>query len=668
MPSAELLQRLSHPSIRLFLQLIVILILARGFFVMLRRLRQPAVVGEVLAGIVLGPTVLGALFPGFHEFLFPAGSLPPLELLSDLGIVLFLFLVGMEMDLDQVSTRLGQSIAVSLGGVTVSCLFGIGVGLLLHPVHGGRGPVLPFALFMGIAMSITAFPVLARIIRERNLSRSPAGMVALSAAAVGDVLAWCMLALVIGLAQSHSMWSSAFVTLGAAAFTLFMFLVVRPLFARMGALYITREVIGRGVMTLTILILLASALISHMLGIHALFGAFLAGAVLPRETRLRAVLSERIEDFISILLLPVFFALTGLRTDLGFLLHPENWDALALILGAAILGKVIGSGLPARLSGLGWKEAGIVGTLMNTRGLVEIIILNVGFELGILPASVFAMMVVMALVTTFMTGPALQLFQKKGPPATVLPGQEAGQAVLVAFGPPASGRRLLGVAALVADRVVALHVSRISESGLAERELSDGEVFGSLLSEADLTQTIAEPLHRRTGDLAGTIAVEAERYQTPLVLIGSARSLFAADVLGGRVAEMLRRIPNTLGVFVDRGLGAKPAVTVIWRGPADDFLVALWRRGRAGLRSRFQLLDVSQDGSTRPAAPSSAHWEVLPRQGEDGGALPSGAGTLIVVSTETYARWPDQSTGNRQSAALDLEAASLLIVRPARAV
>ena len=662
---AEILHRLSHPSSLLFVQLIAILVLARVFFVVLQRLRQPAVVGEVLAGIVLGPTLLGAIFPQFQAFLFPPESLRPLELLSDLGIVLFLFLVGMEMDLEQIRARLGQSAVVSFGGIAGSFTLGLLTGFFLHPQYGGTTAPLSFALFLGTAMSITAFPVLARIIRERDLSHSASGIVSLSAAAVGDVLAWCMLALVVGLAQSHTIWTAVIATGGAALFACFMIFVVRPLFARMGNLYITREVIGRGVITFTMLILLSAALISHLIGIHALFGAFLAGAVLPRDTRFRAILGERIEDFISILLLPIFFALTGLRTDLALLLEPGTWIALCLILAASIVGKVVGSGLPARLSGLSWRDAGVVGTLMNTRGLVEIILLNVGFELGILPAPVFAMMVVMALITTFMTGPALHLFREPRAATKGSPMSGAPTAILVPFGPPESGRRLVGVAALFADRVVALHVSPISDSGFSERELTEAEVFGSLSTEAVRTETEIETLHRLTGDLAGTIAVEAQRCGAPLVLIGSARSLFAADVLGGKVADLLRRVPDAMGVFVDRGLAEKPAIAIIRMSPVDDSLLDLAARGRPKLRERLLVLDLAPltPGAGRIHPPGGP--EVLSGDAAARMVTRLGVGDLAVLSTTTYDTLVAEVTRQERTGATpDSIPCSLLIVRP----
>ncbi len=668
---AEILHRLSHPSGRLFLQLIVVLLTARLFFLIFSRLRQPAVVGEVLAGIALGPTLLGALAPEFHAFLFPPRELGALELLSELGIVLFLFLVGTEVDLDQLRDRLAQSAGVSLGGTAVSFALGAAAALLLYNGYAEGRPVLPFALFLGTAMSITAFPVLARILRERELSTSPVGVVALAAAAVGDVLAWCMLALVVGLVQSQNVWGSVAVSGAAVAFACFMLFLVRPLFARMGRVYVTREVIGRGVMTATVIILLISALISQAIGIHALFGAFLAGAVLPRGTRFRAILVERIEDFVSILLLPVFFALTGLRLDLGFLLEPGSWNALGLILGAAIVGKVVGSALPARLLGLGWREAGVVGFLMNTRGLVEIILLNVGHQIGILPSSVFAMMVVMALVTTFMTGPVLSLLERpSATPEGPAPAEEGP--ILVPFGPPESGRLLVRVAALFSSRVRALHVSPLSDTGLAERHLSRDEVFGSIAAAAEENQTELQSVHRATADLAGTIALEANLCHAPLVLIGSARTLFAADVLGGRVADLLRRVPRTLGVFVDRRVSNSPQMAVVWTGDQDDALLSLVARSRADRRERLLILDLSAEGAVDRYAHN--HRAALPDAeflaGEPARTALSRLrdGDLVLLSTRAYAeRIAEVAVRGRRASSADDIPCSLLIVRPARA-
>ena len=399
---------MSEPLPVLLGQLIVVIATAAVCGRLFRRLGQPAVIGEMAAGLLLGPSVLGRLWPAAEELLFPQASLGTLGLLSQVGVLLFMFGVGLELDLLALKRRARTAVAVSWTGILFPLVLGIALGLLLHEAYAPSGiRVRDFVLFMGIAMSITAFPVLARILEERRLSRTPLGATVLAAAAVEDVTAWMILALVIALARAESPLAIVPIVALAAAFSLLMLFPVRKAAARFVRVPPGAEAPPRSLVALLLAGVFLAALATEAIGIHALFGAFLAGAILPKDRALHAFLRDRIEYSASLYLLPIFFAATGLRTELGLLDHPRDWLAFAAILAVAVTGKLGGVCVAARASGMAWRDAAALGALMNTRGLMELIVLNIGLDLGILSPQAFSMLVLMALVTTAMTGPLL---------------------------------------------------------------------------------------------------------------------------------------------------------------------------------------------------------------------------------------------------------------------
>ncbi len=404
---ANIRDALSHSFPLLLAQLSVVVGLAGACGLLARRLGQPAVVGEMAAGIALGPSLLGHLFPGFSQALFPAASLGPLNLLSQVGVLLFLFTMGMEIDLGSLRRHARQALFVSHSGIVAPFLFGLGVALYLYSGFAPPQIHFPaFALFLGIAMSITAFPVLARILSERNLLSTPLGQTAMASAAVDDVTAWILLALVIAVAKSASPFTAAAVAAAAALFTLAMLFLVRPAARRLPVL--DRE--GRpkrGAVLAALIAIFLSSLGTEAIGIHALFGAFLAGVAMPPQPAFRTFLRERLEYPASLFLLPVFFASTGLRTRVDGLSGAADWGVFALLLTLAVAGKLGGVSLAARATGSAWRDAFALGALMNTRGLMELIVLNVGLDLGILSPRLFTLMVLVALATTAMTGPLL---------------------------------------------------------------------------------------------------------------------------------------------------------------------------------------------------------------------------------------------------------------------
>ena len=405
------LENLSHPLPRLLLQLITIVLAARLLGALFRRIGQPPVIGEIVAGILLGPSLLGAAAPGVFAYLFAPSSTGLLKLFAEIGVLLFLFAVGLELDVDRLRDRAQTAVVVSHASIVVPYFLGVILSLVLYTEFAPAGvSFLSFALFMGIAMSITAFPVLVRILRERGMAGSYLGNTAITCAAVDDVTAWSLLAMVVAIAGSRGFWAAAVTIVLALVFILLMLFVIGPSFRRLLARRSEREEgPGKTGVAAVLVFLLASALATEIIGIHALFGAFLAGVVMPRQRRFRVYLTERLEEFSSVFLLPLFFAFTGLRTKIGLLNDARSWAICGLIILVATLGKLGGSMLAARLTGVSWPDSFALGALMNSRGLMELIALNVGYELGILSPRIFAMMVLMAIATTFATGPLLSL-------------------------------------------------------------------------------------------------------------------------------------------------------------------------------------------------------------------------------------------------------------------
>jgi Kef-type K+ transport system membrane component KefB len=414
---------LREPLSRLLLQLLVIIAVARLVGRLFVRLGQPSVVGEMASGILLGPSLFGWLMPEAFAAVFPDSSLGVLRLLSQIGVCLFMFTVGMELDVDHLKSRAHTALLVSHVSIVFPYLLGVVLAWFLFSDLAAAGATFTaFALFMGISMSITAFPVLARILRERRMTRTSLGSTALTCAAVGDVTAWCILAFVVGVARAASLRAAALTLLLTIAFIAFMLWGVRrALRAWLGEARLASEAPSESTLAAVVCVVIAAALGAELVGIHALFGSFLAGVIVPDRHGFRHKLDVRVENFSSVFLLPLFFAFTGLRTQLGLLHDAQGWLVCLLIVAVATLGKLGGSALAARFTGISWSESLQLGALMNTRGLMELIALNIGYDLGILSPRIFTMLVIMALVTTVLTGPLLTLFAARKAVAADMP-------------------------------------------------------------------------------------------------------------------------------------------------------------------------------------------------------------------------------------------------------
>jgi Kef-type K+ transport system membrane component KefB len=402
------------PLAILLVQMIVIIVVAKVFGSIFRALGQPPVMGEMVAGITLGPSVLGLLSQDISAFLFPATSMGTLSVLSQLGVVLFMFIVGMELDLEHLRERASSAIMVSHASIVFPFLLGSTLALFLYQsLAPPNTSFTAFGLFMGIAMSITAFPVLARILTDRGLAKTPLGITALACASIDDATAWCILAFVIAIVKATGM-SDVVLTVGLTfLFIVVMLFLLRPWIARIANRLIDNPKRSKLMMSAFLAFALACAWFTETIGIHALFGGFLAGVVMPSNERVQLFFKDRIEPFVLSALLPLFFVFTGLRTQITLLNDWSGWLMCLAIIAVAIVGKLGGSMLMARWTGMSWRDSYSIGVLMNTRGLIELVVLNIGFDLGILSARIFVMMVIMALATTFMTAPLLWLGERR---------------------------------------------------------------------------------------------------------------------------------------------------------------------------------------------------------------------------------------------------------------
>jgi Kef-type K+ transport system membrane component KefB len=401
------------PALLLAVQIAVILALSRLATPIARRLGQPRVIAEMVAGLLLGPSLLGWVAPSASALLFPAASLPTLSVLGQVGIALFMFMVGWRLEIETLKTVGRMALVTSIVSIAVPFALGSAVAVVAWYPYAPQGvALLPFALFMGSAMSITAFPVLARILADQGLTRTRIGVLAMTCAAFDDAVGWLILAAITMIVVAGNMANAGGMLAGLAAYVVVMFGVVHPLVARIarrpGAAF------GRSPLSLAIIVvvIVASAYTTDALGVHALFGAFLAGVVMPRDEEAEHTFSEFIEPTAVTYLLPIFFAFSGLRTSVNLITGPELWGQTALILAVAIGGKGVGSAFSARAMGATWADASLLGVLMNTRGLVELAVLNIGFDLGILSPVLFSMMVVMALTTTLATSPIVSRLKR----------------------------------------------------------------------------------------------------------------------------------------------------------------------------------------------------------------------------------------------------------------
>ncbi len=551
---ASLTLNLHHPLAILLAQIITIIVVARFFGWVFRKIGQPSVIGEIIAGIVLGPSLLGLYFPEFSIALFPIQSLGNLQFLSQIGLILFMFIIGMELDLKVLQNRAKEAIVISHASIVIPFALGIGLAYFVYYRFAPVGVAfLPFALFMGIAMSITAFPVLARIVQERGIHKTKLGAIVITCAAADDITAWCLLAAVIAIVKAGTFVSSLYVIGLAIFYVIVMLFVVKPFLKKIGELYGTKDNLSKPVVAIFFLILIISSYTTEIIGIHALFGAFMTGVIMPDITKFRNLFIEKVEDVSVILLLPLFFVYTGLRTEIGLINDPYLWKVTGFIILVAVIGKFFGSALAAKFVGQSWRDSFTIGALMNTRGLMELVVLNIGLDLKVLTPEVFTMMVIMALVTTFMTGPTLNfinyIFKTKD--ASILDEIHNGNKfkILISFGNNEKGKSLLRLANSLVKKqketstITAMHLALSDEVHSYNLEEYEKDRFFPIVDESKVLKQEITTVFQATVDIETNIAEIANNGEYDLLLVGLGKSIFEGTLLG-KVLGFTTRIMN----------------------------------------------------------------------------------------------------------------------------
>ncbi len=634
-----MMHNIMEPAAMLLLQIISILLVSRVFGFLFVKIGQPTVIGEILAGIVLGPSLLGYFFPEAYSFLFAPDSLSNIYILSEIGLVLFMFVIGMELDLSALKNKMGTTFVISQASIVIPYFMGMWLAYYLYEEFAaGQTDFISFALFIGISMSITAFPVLARIVQEKGLTKSHLGTISIASAAFNDVTAWCVLAAVIAISKTGSLYSSLFNIGLAVAYILVMMFLVKPFLKRIGEIYKNSEVVNKSVFAFFLLVLIISAYITQLIGIHALFGAFLAGVIMPPLPSFRKLIVDKVEDVSLTLLLPLFFVYTGLRTEIGLLNTPYLWWIAFIFIVVAVVGKFIGSAFSAKVLGETWKDSLSIGILMNTRGLMELIVLNIGYEMGILPPPIFVMLVIMALVTTFMTTPILSLINFLFPEKRIREEYERHQSLgifkaLIAMGNPENGKPLLNVAKTVLDgtknslAVNVLHLTPGTDINPFHGDQYSHEGFKLVNEEAAKLNIPIETEYKITDNIEGSIVRTVNYNNYDFLLVGAGVALsgipfFKETTFLSKIKwlnRLLNRVSRTqsifypgslikdktryfiensrcsVGVFVNRGFAGISTTMILLQNESDDFLLRYARRLMRNNKSvSIFIMDVNQ--------------------------------------------------------------------------
>lgn len=545
----------SEPLSVFLLQMIVILIMLKICGWICKKIGQPAVIGEILAGIVLGPSLLGHFFPGTFQVLFPTYSLGIIQMLSQIGLILFMFVVGMELNLKSVLNRAGDALLISHASIIFPFTCGVALAYLLYPMYETHDiGFLSFSLFIGITMSITAFPVLARIVQERGIHKTHVGTIVITCAAVDDITAWCILAAVIAIVKAGSVTSSLYVILMAVAYVVIMLKVIRPFLSRIADLQSEKGKLSMSMIGLFLIVLFLSSYATEIIGIHALFGAFMMGVIMPSSPKFRGMFINRMEDIVLVLFLPLFFVFTGLRTQIGLLNEWSMWGVCLLITVVATVGKLIGSSLSARFVNLSWKDSLVIGTLMNTRGLMQLVVLNIGYDLGVLSPQIFAMMVIMAIATTFFASPMLDLIDRifKKDKERSLAEENMKYRVLCFFENESIGNSLIRLANIFVRRqqrqseVTMLFLTSDNNMNMNHVDEEGQEMFSKIKQEAE---KISQPFHSLfalTSEESSKIVKTANDGRYDFLLLEVTSSMFDGNLLGNilNLSTQIFRLPH----------------------------------------------------------------------------------------------------------------------------
>ena len=633
---ASMQHNFQDPLAILLAQIVTIILVARFFGWVFKKIGQPSVIGEIIAGIVLGPSLLGMYFPEFSAALFPLESLGNLKFLSQIGLILFMFVIGMELDLKVLKNKANEAVVISHASIVIPFALGIGLAYFVYNRFAPEGvKFLSFSLFMGIAMSITAFPVLARIVQERGIHKTRLGAIVITCAAADDITAWCMLAVVIAIVKAGTFVSSLYIIMLAVLYVIAMLFIVKPFLKRIGDLYGSKESIIKPVVAIFFLVLILSSYATEVIGIHALFGAFMAGAIMPDVPKFRTIFIDKVEDVSVILLLPLFFVFTGLKTEIGLINDPYFWKITGFIILVAVVGKFFGSALAAKFVGQNWRDSLTIGALMNTRGLMELIVLNIGLELKVLTPEVFTMMVIMALVTTFMTGPALDLinyiFKTKDVNDSEVLLNHNKYRILLSFGNNEKGRSLLRLAHSLIKKqkesssITAMHLSLSDEMHQFNMEDKEKNSFYPVVEESQLLNQDITTIFKVTMDIETEIADIANQGDYDLLLVGLGKSIFEGTILGKvigfttriinpdrlidkftgkeglfenspfdeRTRQIIAKTKMPLGILIDKELQNVNQVFIPIFSPEDSFLIDYVQKLIYNNDSKIRILDVN---------------------------------------------------------------------------
>jgi Kef-type K+ transport system membrane component KefB len=633
---ASMQHNFQDPLAILLAQIITIILVARFFGWVFKKIGQPSVIGEIIAGIVLGPSLLGMYFPDFSAALFPVESLGNLKFLSQIGLILFMFVIGMELDLKVLKNKANEAVVISHASIVIPFALGIGLAYFVYNRFAPEGvKFLSFSLFMGIAMSITAFPVLARIVQERGIHKTRLGAIVITCAAADDITAWCILAVVIAIVKAGTFVSSLYIISLALIYVVVMLFIVKPFLKRIGDLYGSKDSIIKPVVAIFFLVLILSSYATEVIGIHALFGAFMAGTIMPDVPKFRTLFIDKVEDVSVILLLPLFFVFTGLKTEIGLINDPYLWKVTFFIILVAVVGKFLGSALAAKFVGQNWRDSLTIGALMNTRGLMELIVLNIGLELKVLTPEVFTMMVIMALVTTFMTGPALDLinyiFKTKDVNDLEVMQNHNKYRILLSFGNNEKGRSLLRLANSLIKKqkdsssITAMHLSLSDEMHQFNMEDKEKNSFYPVVEESRLLNQDITTIFKVTMDIETEIADIANQGDYDLLLVGLGKSIFEGTILGKvigfttriinpdrlidkftgkeglfenspfdeRTRQIIAKTKMPLGILIDKDLQNVNQVFIPIFSPEDSFLIDYVQKLIYNNDSKIRILDVN---------------------------------------------------------------------------
>ncbi len=601
----ETLSDFTWPPFTVFItQILLIIFLSRALGSAARGSGQPALTGEIIAGVLLGPSFLGLLFPSIYNFLFTPESVALLSYVSQLGLILFLFIIGMELDVKVLRNRRQPSFLISHLGILLPFALGIVIAFFWYDNFAQEINFYGFALFLAIGMSVSAFPVLARIIQERGLAKNPLGTLALTAASIDDITSWSLVALAVAVVKSSNVMDF-FITLGlAGVYALLMIKVAMPVMKKMGELYPSRETLNKRVMGSIFVVLMLSVVLAELIGLNGLIGAFFAGVIMPRNLTFKKILNDRMEDVTVAFFLPLLFLYVGVNTNLLLLFDDKTWMLCFLVLGAAILGKFLGVSITAKTLGQKWKESFLLGMLMNTRGLIGLIVITIGFQLGVFPPSLFTILVVLVFVANVLTNPSLDIFlSRKASIKASSDGIESNASqfkILVSFGIPKMGSTLLRLADQLTQRtnddpeITALHITPSSEVKPLDAILFEKEGFQPIRATAHLLELKLNTIYKTTHEVEREILRTTRQNKYDLILVGAARPVFNERMTGGKLSRVMDEGSSNIGVLMDNGYVLPENVLMLVASEEDAFLLEYGKRFYKSSKSRITILSLEQ--------------------------------------------------------------------------